>query len=424
MSGGSFQSYPGRFSRRKLLGAAGIAGAGLLVGGAAVGAVDATRGDGPSSAPAAALPAAFFGANQAGIATPAQDRMVFAAFDVTTKEATSLRSMLDTWTAAAASMTAGRQVADAEAKPLAPPEDTGEAVGLPAGQLTITIGFGPSLFDERFALSGRRPAKLVELPHFAGDQLDPQESGGDICIQACANDPQVAFHAVRNLARLGRGTVAMRWLQLGFGRTSSTSTSQETPRNLLGFKDGTNNIKAEDAADMERFVWVGSGSDQPWMTGGSYLVTRRIKMHIEPWDRDSLLDQENVFGRVKLSGAPLGGTNEFETVDLAAKDASGSAVIPADAHIRLAAPATNNGVKILRRGYSFTDGISSSTGDLEAGLFFICYQNDPETQFITIQKRLAASDALNEYIVHTGSGIFACPGGVQPGGSWSEALFA
>ena len=409
-----------RFSRRRLLGGAGIAGAGLAVGAG----VGQWREANASPDRSALLPLSFFGPHQAGIATPAQDRVVFAAFDVTTTKAGDLRDMLDAWTAAAASMAAGKQVADTEAQPLAPPQDTGEAVGLPAAQLTITIGFGPSLFDERFGLASRRPAPLVELPHFAGDQLDPQFSDGDICIQACANDPQVAFHAVRNLARLGRGTAAMRWLQLGFGRTSSTSTSQETPRNLLGFKDGTNNIKAEDASAMDQYVWVGSGSGQAWMTGGSYLVARRITMRIETWDRDSLMDQENVFGRVKLSGAPIGSKQEFDTVDLAATAPDGLPLIPVDSHVRLAAPETNAGARILRRGYSFTDGISSVTGDLDAGLFFICYQNDPEKQFVAIQKRLAANDALNEYIVHTGSGIFACPGGVQQGSSWSDALFA
>jgi len=414
-----------RFSRRRLLGAAGIASAGAVVGGA----LGATRGPGSSSddsgasAVLASAALSFYGVHQAGIATPAQDRMVFAAFDVTASNAGELREMLDRWTVASAAMAAGRQVADTEAEPLAPPEDTGEAVGLPAAQLTVTVGFGPSLFDSRFGLSSRRPAKLVELPHFAGDQLDPQRSGGDICIQACANDPQVAFHAVRNLARLGRGTAALRWLQLGFGRTSSTSTSQGTPRNLFGFKDGTNNIKAEDTAAMRDFVWVGTDSDQAWMAGGSYLVARRINMHIETWDRDSLRDQEDVFGRVKLTGAPLGMGHEFDTVDLAAGNPDGTMVVPANAHIRLAAAASNGGARILRRGYSFTDGISEVTGDLEAGLFFICYQNDPERQFIALQKQLAANDALNEYIVHTGSGIFACPGGIAEGRSWSSPLF-
>ena len=68
---------------------------------------------------------------------------------------------------------------------------------------------------------------------------------------------------MRNLARIGRGFAVVRWSQLGFGRTSSTSSAQETPRNLMGFKDGTNNIRAEDEEAMDRFVWVREGPD--WM---------------------------------------------------------------------------------------------------------------------------------------------------------------
>ena len=176
-------------------------------------------------------------------------------------------------------------------------------------------------------------------------------------MQACANDPQVAFHVIRNFARLARGTAVMRWSQLGFGRTSSTSTTQATPRNLMGFKDGTRNIKSESTDEMDRFVWVGAETDQPWMRGGSYLVARRIRMLIESWDTDYLADQEKVFGRVKNSGAPLTGTHEFDTPDLAAKGKDGAPVIDLNAHIRLAAPASNSGQMILRRGYSYTDGI-------------------------------------------------------------------
>jgi deferrochelatase/peroxidase EfeB len=223
---------------------------------------------------------------------------------------------------------------------------------------------------------------------------------------------------IRNFARIARGTAVTRWSQLGFGRTSTTSTSQATPRNLMGFKDGTKNIKAEDRADLDAFVWVGDETDQPWMRGGSYLVARRIRMLIEAWDADYLADQEQLIGRIKESGAPLGGRDEFDGVDLAGK------TIPADAHIRLAAPASNGGRKILRRGYSFTDGIDPVTGQLDAGLFFLAYQKDPRRQFVPIQARLAANDALNEYIKHTGSALFAVPPGVNAAGDWfGRALF-
>ena len=100
-------------------------------------------------------------------------------------------------------------------------------------------------------------------------------------------------------------------------------------------------------------------------------------------------------------------------------------LVPVDAHIRLAAPATNGGQKILRRGYHFTDGADPLTGQIDAGLFFLAYQKDVRKQFIPIQKRLSGSDALNEYIRHTSSGIFAVPPGLRGPGDWyGQALFS
>jgi deferrochelatase/peroxidase EfeB len=289
----------------------------------------------------------------------------------------------------------------------------------------MTAGLGPSLFDGRFGLASRKPAALQPIPALPRDDLDLDRSNGDLGIQACSNDPQVAFHAIRNLARIGRGVVSMRWSQLGFGRTSSTSSSQSTPRNLMGFKDGTRNLHAENPDDLDEFVWVGAEADQAWMRGGSYVVTRRIRMRIEGWDRDFLQDQEQVIGRVRTSGAPLGGEAEFDPPDFAATGADGEPVIPVDAHIRLAAPEQNDGLRILRRGYSFTDGTDPETGELDAGLFFICYQKDPRTQFVPLQRKLGLNDALNEYIEHNSSAVFACPPGVRDGGDyWASGLFA
>ena len=218
------------------------------------------------------------------------------------------------------------------------------------------------------------------------------------------------MHAIRNLARLARGTASVRYSQLGFGRTSSTSTGQQTPRNLMGFKDGTANLKAEDAGAMNAQVWVQPGDGPSWMTGGSYLVSRRIRMLIEPWDSTPLTEQQRVIGRAKGSGAPLGKTAEFDALDLTAEDSSGQPVIDGQAHVRLAHASRNHGAVLLRRGYSFTDG-TDSLGRLDAGLFFLAYQRDPRRQFVTIQRSLAgrANDALNEYIQHVGSGLFACP---------------
>jgi deferrochelatase/peroxidase EfeB len=421
-------------SRRKLLGGAiGAAGA-VAAGGAGYGVARATGSSGASNATSTAGSAApetsaqaveFYGEHQAGIATPAQDRLAFAAFDVTSTSANDLQVMLGTWAAAAAQMAKGLPVGAVDTSPNSPPIDTGEADGLTAANLTITVGFGPTLFDERFGLANKRPAALAPLPTLPGDgSLQAARSGGDLCVQACADDPTVAFHVIRNFARLARGTAVIRLSQLGFGRTSSTSSSQQTERNLMGFKDGTRNIKAESAADFDDFVWVGGESDQAWMKGGSYLACRRIRMLIESWDTDYLSDQENVFGRHKTSGAPLTGKSEFDTPDFAAKAKDGTPVIPLNAHIRLASPESNSGQKILRRGYSYTDGIDPDTGLLDAGLFFIAYQKDPRRQFVPIQTRLGRQDNLNEYIRHTGSALFAVPPGLSAAGDWwGKALF-
>ncbi|MBM6403421.1 deferrochelatase/peroxidase EfeB [Phycicoccus sp. CSK15P-2] len=406
-------------------------GAGTAVAGAAAGLSWASR---PGSAAAASAPAAdamtvpFRGAHQAGIVTPAQDRLHFVALDVVTDDADELRELLTAWTRAAERMSFGAEAAPGGTVgggPYRAPEDTGEALDLPAGHLTVTVGYGPSLFDGRFGLAGRRPEALHDLPAFPGDDLDPARSGGDLCIQACSDDPQVAVHAVRNLVRMGFGVVAVRWSQLGFGRTSSTSTAQQTPRNLFGFKDGTANIKAEDTAALDDHVWV-APDDVPgeagWMAGGSYLVARRIRMHIEIWDRTPLQEQEQIFGRDKKIGAPIGRTDEFADLPLDDTGADGEPLIPVQSHVRLAHESTLGGVRILRRGYNFTDG-TDGQGHLDAGLFFIAFMRDAHTQFVPMQQALARSDLMNEYVEHTGSAVFACPPGLGDVEDWGTQLF-
>jgi deferrochelatase/peroxidase EfeB len=406
------------FTRRRFLASAGGAAGAVALGGGA-GYVLARETDDESGS---ILP--FYGARQAGIATPAQDRLVFGAFDLTLGSAAELRDLFRLWTSAAARMTAGETLGPDHESAEAPPVDTGEAAGLAAAKLTITFGFGPGLFDDRFGLTRSRPRALGQLDALPGDYLEPARSGGDVCVQACADDPQVAFHAVRNLGRIARGAAELRWLQLGFGRTSSTTRAQVTPRNLQGFKDGTNNLRADDDAAMARHVWVGDDEPQRWLRGGTYLVARRIRMLIETWDRTSLVEQEQTIGRFKETGAPLTGTHERDAIDLAATRADGTLVIPPDAHIRLAGAAANGGERILRRGYSYTDGIDPVTGQLDAGLFFIAFQRDPHRQFAAIQRRLGGSDRLNEYIRHTSSAVFAVPPGVERGGYVGEQLFA
>ncbi|MFF5709584.1 iron uptake transporter deferrochelatase/peroxidase subunit [Streptomyces sp. 62] len=407
-------------SRRKVIG---WGGAGLALGAAAAGGAVALTRDGDHTAPVAdtggAVP--FHGAHQAGIATAVQDRLHFASFDVKTADRDELIQLLKEWTRAAERMTAGAEVGDGAygGLPEAPPDDTGEALGLKPSRLTLTIGFGPSLFDGRFGLKDKRPGALVDLPKFPGDNLDPARSGGDICVQACADDPQVAVHAIRNLARIGFGKVAVRWSQLGFGKTSSTTPDAQTPRNLFGFKDGTRNIAGTETERLAKHVWV-SGKDaegaSAWMDGGSYLVARRIRMNVETWDRTPLSEQEDIFGRDKKEGAPVGKAKEHDEPFLKA--------MKPDSHVRLAHPDSNNGATILRRGYSFTDG-TDGLGRLDAGLFFLAYMKDVRTGFIPVQTQLAKHDALNEYTQHVGSALFAVPPGVRGKDDWwGRALFA
>jgi deferrochelatase/peroxidase EfeB len=382
-------------SRRSLLGLTGAAGAA-----AAVGVLEA-RG---SSADTAAL-VPFHGEHQSGIVTPQQDRLHVVALDVTTPTRSAVIALLQSWTTAAERLTAGREVG-AGALPaidLTPPDDTGEAQGLTAGRLTLTFGVGGSLLDK---LGIARPAALADLPAFAGDALRDDISNGDLVVQACADDPQVAVHAVRNLVRLAHGTATVRWSQLGFGRTSSTSPAQQTPRNLFGFKDGTSNAVSD--------IWV-KGEGPIWLQGGSYLVVRRIAMTIESWDRVSLKEQEQTIGRHKGTGAPLGRARERDRLDPQA--------LPAGSHVREAHPDTNGGAEMLRRGYSFVDG-SDGLGHLDAGLFFLAYMRDPRTSFVPVQQRLAAHDAMNEYIKHTGSALFAVLPGVRPGEHLGQSLLA
>ncbi|MEH0543945.1 iron uptake transporter deferrochelatase/peroxidase subunit [Streptomyces sp. B21-105] len=403
-------------SRRSLIG---WGGAGLALGAAAAGGAVAMTRTGDDVAPVAADTGAavdFHGAYQAGIATPVQDRLHFAAFDVTTKDRAEFVQLLKDWTEAARRMTAGKAVGEGAfgGLPEAPPDDTGEALGLKPSRLTLTVGFGPSLFT-KFDLAARRPDALVDLPAFAGDALDAARSNGDLCVQACADDPQVAVHAIRNLARIGMGKVVIRWSQLGFGKTSSTTPEAQTPRNLMGFKDGTRNIAGTETDRLKKFVWVGEKDGPDWMTGGSYLVARRIRMHIETWDRTSLQEQEDIFGRDKGEGAPVGKAKEHDEPFLKA--------MKPDAHVRLAHPDSNQGATILRRGYSFTDG-TDGLGRLEAGLFFLAYMRDVGNGFVRIQRHLA-TDALNEYIQHVGSAVFAVPPGVRDKDDWwGRTLFS
>ena len=406
-------------SRRGLFG---LTGAAVVGAGIGFGVDRVLTPEASASGAAAVYP--FFGEHQAGIVTPAQDRLHFASFDVSDISRAELQELLEDWSYAANRMTAGQAAGEfgpADGPYDSPPDDTGEALDLPPAGLTITFGFGPSLFDDRFGLAAQRPAALIDLPHFPGDALIDDLVGGDLCIQACSDDPQIAVHAIRNLSRIAFGRAKLRWSQLGFGRTSSTTRAQVTPRNLFGFKDGTANLRAEDA-NVGAEIWAQSDDGPAWMTGGSYLVSRKIRMTIETWDRTSLREQERVVGRTKGEGAPLSGGSEFTEPDFDVTGRGDAPLIDETAHVRLAHPSTNSGATMLRRGYNFVDG-NDDLGRLNAGLFFICFQRDPREQFVPIQLSLARNDAMNEYLRHVGSGIFAVPPGATSSRPIGSGLF-
>lgn len=421
----------GGLSRRRLFGAAGVTAA--VVGAAGAGALAGRASASSTATEELQNSVPFRGEHQAGIVTAAQDRMHFCSFDVTTDDRDDVVAMLKEWTAMAERLTLAQEAVAGGAvglNPYAPPADTGEALGLPASQLTLTVGFGPTFFTkdgkDRFGVADKRPQALIDLPKFPNETMDPARSHGDICVQACANDPQVAVHAIRNLARVAFGTAAVRYSQLGFGRTSSTTREQATPRNLFGFKDGTSNLKAEDTGALDAHVWVADGDGPAWMTGGSSLVTRRIRMRIENWDRTTLMEQERVIGRLKGSGAPIGYADEFDALDFTTKSSKGTPLIDMAAHVRLASKENLNGIEILRRGYNFTDG-TDGFGHLDAGLFFIAFVRDPRSSFVPMQMELSRRDALNEYITHTGTALFACPPGLRDGDAdayWGSTLLS
>lgn len=426
-------------SRRGFLTGLGLTGIGAAAAAGSAGTLAACSPD--TASPTQVVP--FRGDHQAGVTTAQQEHLHIVAYTVTTRDREELRDMLKTWTSMSERMTRGEQTtdggaltdsdADAAADPdhilNLVPEDTGEALDLTAGNLTVTVGFGPSLFDDRFGLKDRRPPELSPLPKFPGDQLVDELCDGDIVIQACADDPQVAVHAVRNLTRAGSGVVEVKWSQLGYGAASKTTREQDTPRNLFGFKDGTRNITADETGDIESMVWVSAGHSDAagpgdWMVGGTYMCVRKIKMLLELWDRQILDDQQHTFARYKGSGAPIGTGDEYDDVPFDLYLGTGGPAIPHDSHVYLAHPDQNKGKRMLRRAYNFIEG-TDSMGHLSAGLFFIAYVNEPSVNFTPIQMELAHRDKMNEYVRYESKAVFACPPGLaeESGADWSTLLF-
>ncbi|MFI0187917.1 iron uptake transporter deferrochelatase/peroxidase subunit [Streptomyces sp. NPDC017082] len=393
----------GGVSRRALLGTAGATG---LVLGAAGGAA------GYAAAPAQATPltsvgagrAMFHGKHQPGITEGLQACGHLIAFDLAAgagrKEAAAL---LRRWSATAERLMAGEP---------APHDDTGVARDAGPSSLTVTFGFGHSFFT-RTGLEKQRPAALDPLPDFSSDRLDKARSDGDLWVQIGADDALVAFHALRAIQKDAGSAARVRWQMNGFNRTPGATARPMTARNLMGQLDGTGNPKPADA-DFDQRVFVPATGEPAWMANGSYAVVRRIRMLLDDWEKLSLTAQEQVIGRRKADGAPLSGGDETTSMDLEKTDAGGGYAVPLNAHARITRPDRNGGAAMLRRPFSYHDGIDAD-GTPDAGLLFVCWQADPVRGFIPVQRKLDRGDALSPFIRHEASGLFAVPGGAAKG---------
>jgi deferrochelatase/peroxidase EfeB len=361
----------------------------------------------------------FEGVHQGGILTPRQAHATFAALDSVAPDRGTLRLALEALSERTRELVAGGSIPELTSgkspevlDPGSPPMDSGilGPVNSPDG-LTVTISFGASLFDSRYGLAGARPKELVTMPTFAIDELDPERSHGDVLLQICAHQQDTVTHTLRELLRTVRGTLVPRWTIDGFQSAARGPSPHNNARNLFAFRDGSANPPTDDAQLMNRLIWLPQG--QPaWATGGTYQVVRTIRMHVEFWDRVGMTEQEQMIGRSRSSGAPLGGTDEFEDprYDL---DPKGER-IPMTAHIRTANPRTpaTEDQRILRRGYNYMRGIDAA-GTLDQGLVFVAFNQSPRRQFQTIQERLI-DEPMIDYITPVGGGYFFAPPGAGP----------
>ncbi|MEE1773272.1 iron uptake transporter deferrochelatase/peroxidase subunit [Streptomyces sp. JV185] len=403
-------------SRRRLIGSAGAAGATGLVLGAAGGATAyaATRPVEPAALTAVGSTRVMFhGKHQPGITTPLQARGHLVAFDLVPgagrKEAIAL---MRRWSTAAEHLMAGEPAGSGAAD--GPDHDTGIALDAGPSSLTVTFGFGRTFF-ERTGLTDRRPPGLDPLPPFSSDHLDAERSNGDLWVQIGADDSLVAFHALRAVQKEAAPAARVRWQMNGFNRAPGATAQPMTARNLMGQVDGTNNPKPAES-DFERRVFVPGGTEAAydWLAGGSYAVVRRIRMLLDDWEKLPVARQEQVIGRRKKDGAPLSGGTETTAMDLDRAGPDGKLLIPDNAHARISSPEKNSGAAMLRRPFSYHDGISAD-GTPDAGLLFICWQADPLRGFVPVQRKLDRGDALSPFIRHESSGLFAVPGGASDG---------
>lgn len=328
--------------------------------------------------------ATFLGEHQAGIVTPPPTRLRLVTFDLATSDRADVVALFQRWTEAANRLT--------------------------EGGTTLTFGVGPSFF-ERLGLQARQPSALAALPAFAGDAILEGYRDGDMVLQLCATTDATTSAVAAEVEALAEGVATVRATQVGF---REDVPPRETPRNLMGFKDGTANPPFVDGLTTDQLIWAGSEAPA-WLQGGSYLVMRRIRIDLAAWEQTAVAAQEAVIGRDKETGAPLTGTRERDRADFGERDSAGNLVIAADAHIRRARPQQNGGARILRRGYGYRDS------EADAGLIFLSYQRNP-AQFTRIQSSLSASDALNRFTITVGSGVWAVLPGVATGGWLGQAL--
>lgn len=353
----------------------------------------------------------FHGKHQPGITSPMQSRGHLIAFDLAPgagrKEAAAL---MRRWSATARRLMAGETLGDSD-------NDVARDAG--PSSLTLTFGFGHSFFS-RTGLEKQRPTALDPLPDFFSDHLDKARSNGDLWVQIGANDALVAFHALRAVQRDAGEAARVRWQMNGFNRSPGATSHPMTARNLMGQIDGTNNPKPADA-DFDKRIFVPASGDPAWMADGSYAVVRRIRMLLDDWEKLSGKAQDDVIGRKKSDGAPLTGGAETTEPDLEKTGADGKLVIPINAHARITRPDQNGGAAMVRRPFSYHDGIGHD-GVPDAGLLFICWQADPLRGFVPVQRKLDRGDALSDFIRHESSGLFAVPGGAGEGEYVGQAL--